>query len=125
MEYLLTALILGLVVMWFIGTKAHYWASVLAVIIFLGADLGPVFWLPYLIVNVILLSPELRKRLVSVHLINLINKYNLAPKISETEKTALRAGTIWVDGEFFQANQTFLLFLMNIIRILVLKSSLF
>lgn len=107
MEYILTVLILGLVALWFIGTKALYWASLLAVIIFLGCEPGLLFWLIYIPVNIILLVPSIRQEVISRHLVALVNKLHLMPSISQTEKTALRAGTIWVDGEFFSGKPSF------------------
>jgi len=107
MEYLLIVLSIALVGMWYLGTKAVYWAGLLAVIIFLGCSPGILFWLIYIPVNVILLTPEIRKNLISSHLVGLINKLHLMPSISQTEKTALRAGTIWVDGEFFSGKPNF------------------
>ena len=32
---------------------------------------------------------------------------NLVPRISETERAALEAGTVWVDGEFFSGRPDF------------------
>jgi acyl-CoA dehydrogenase len=37
-------------------------------------------------------------------LLNFINKNNLLPAISDTEREALEAGTVWVDGELFSGN---------------------
>lgn len=106
-EYLLGVLSIVLVSMWYLGAKASYWAGLLAVIIFLGCSPGLVFWLIYIPINIILLIPEIRTRLISRHLVGLINKLHLMPSISQTEKTALRAGTIWVDGEFFSGKPNF------------------
>ncbi|MDF1881659.1 acyl-CoA dehydrogenase [Sulfurimonas sp. MAG313] len=84
-----------------------YWTPLLAVIIFLGWSPGFLFWLIYIPINLIILIPDIRKNLISKHLVSLINKLHLMPSISETEKTALRAGTIWVDGEFFSGKPNF------------------
>ena len=107
MEYILIVLIIALLGLWFVGTKAIYWMPLLAVVIFLGCSPGVLFWLIYIPVNVILLIPEIRQKLITRHLVGLINKLNLMPRISDTEKTALRAGTIWVDGEFFSGKPNF------------------
>ncbi len=107
MEYLIIGLSIVLVGLWYIGTKAVYWAALLALIIFLGCSPGLLFWLIYIPVNIILLTPDIRKSLITRHLVGLINRLHLMPSISETEKTALRAGTIWVDGEFFSGKPDF------------------
>lgn len=107
MEYLVIALSVALVGMWYIGTKAIYWAGLLAVIIFLGYSPSLLFWLIYIPINIVFLVPNIRRKLITTHLVGLINKLHLMPSISETEKTALRAGTIWVDGEFFSGKPNF------------------
>jgi len=107
MEYLIVVLSIALIGMWYLGTKALYWAGLLAVIIFLGYSPGLLFWLIYIPINVVLLIPEIRAQLITRHLVGLVNRLHLMPKISETEKTALRAGTIWVDGEFFSGKPNF------------------
>lgn len=107
MDYVLILLSIALLGLWFIGVKAVYWAPLLAAIIYLGCEPGLLFWLIYIPINIILLVPEIREQLISRHLVGLINKLHLMPKISDTEKTALRAGTIWVDGEFFSGKPDF------------------
>ena len=107
MEYITIGLLIILITLWFLGTKAVYWASVLAAVIFFGFKPGLLFWIIYIPINVILLVPGIRKELLTRHLVGLINKLHLMPRISETEKTALRAGTIWVDGEFFSGKPDF------------------
>jgi len=107
MEYITIALLLLLVGLWYRGAKAVYWASVLAAAIFFGCEPGLLFWTVYIPVNIVLLIPSIRQELISRHLVGLINSLHLMPRISETEKTALRAGTIWVDGEFFSGKPDF------------------
>lgn len=107
MQYLLIVLSLGLLALWFIGAKALYWSALLALIIYLGAEPGLVFWLIYIPINTILLVPEIRQQLISRHLVSLVKRLHLMPRISETEKIALRAGTVWVDGEFFSGKPDF------------------
>lgn len=46
----------------------------------------------------------LRKRFITSNLMKIIELLKLLPVISETEKTALEAGSIWVDGELFKGN---------------------
>ena len=107
MEYLVVVLSIALVGMWYVGVKAVYWAGLLAVTIFVGCSPSLLFWLIYIPINIILLVPEIRRNLITRHLVGLINRLHLMPSISQTEKTALRAGTIWVDGEFFSGKPNF------------------
>jgi len=107
MEYLIYVLLAALIGAWYVGIKLVYWAIILAVTIFLAFSPGMVFWIIYIPINIILIVPDIRKNLISRHLVALINKLHLMPSISETEKVALRAGTIWVDGEFFSGKPNF------------------
>lgn len=46
--------------------------------------------------------PFVRRYLLSNPLLLIIKKLGVLPKISDTEKTAIDAGTTWVEGEFFK-----------------------
>lgn len=58
-------------------------------------------WIGSIIPFAIFLIPAIRKPLITNRLVALANALKLLPKISETEKTALDAGTTWVEGEIF------------------------
>lgn len=45
--------------------------------------------------------PPIRRRLITTPIIKLIQQRNLLPSISETERAAIDAGTVWIEGEFF------------------------
>lgn len=47
--------------------------------------------------------PFVRKFFISKPILGIIKKLNVLPKISETEQTALNAGTTWVESEFFKS----------------------
>jgi acyl-CoA dehydrogenase len=47
--------------------------------------------------------PFIRKYLISKPLLIILKKFNILPTISDTEKIALNAGTIWVEREFFKS----------------------
>jgi len=107
MEYLIYVLIIALIGAWYVGVKLIYWAALLAATIFISFSPGILFWMIYIPINAMILVPDIRKNLISRHLVSLINKLHLMPSISDTEKVALRAGTIWVDGEFFSGKPNF------------------
>jgi len=65
------------------------------------------WWIPLLVLGVLLLVKPIRIKLVTQNLFNFIEKKGLLPKISETEKTALRAGDVWVEGELFSGKPDF------------------
>ncbi|MNZ49373.1 Acyl-coenzyme A dehydrogenase [compost metagenome] len=56
-------------------------------------------WLPWLAVTVSLLAPDLRRTLVSAPLFAWFRK--VLPPMSDTEREAIEAGTVWWDGELF------------------------
>jgi acyl-CoA dehydrogenase len=80
---------------------------VILTIFFLQFNLDPLFWGTYAIIATIIAFPPVRRNVLTVHIINLIKKLGLLPKISETEKIALTSGTIWVDGELFSGRPNF------------------
>ena len=49
----------------------------------------------------------LRKRTLSRGIMNGMNALGFLPTISETEKTAIEAGSVWVDGDLFSGNPDF------------------
>lgn len=61
----------------------------------------------YFLVSFIFIIPALRRNIVTKQIISVIKKANLLPKISETEKTVLRSGNIWVDGQLFSGKPDF------------------
>lgn len=48
-----------------------------------------------------------RRTLISVPIMKLMGALNFLPTISETEQTAIDAGTVWVDGELFSGKPNF------------------
>jgi len=50
---------------------------------------------------------NIRRNLISAPIVSLVDKLHLMPKISETEKIALRAGDVWIDGDFFSGSPDF------------------
>lgn len=51
--------------------------------------------------------PPIRKLIFTKPLMMVIEKLGLAPAISETEKTAIEAGSVWVDAELFSGAPNF------------------
>ena len=108
MEYLLaTALTLMLFTLWFNGARFIVWSALLIAVIWVWFYPSTLFWSIYLPINGLLLYPPLRTALITKHIVALMQKKKLMPNISETEKTALRAGTLWIDGEFFSGKPDF------------------
>ena len=55
----------------------------------------------YISLNLIFLAPFLRRNLITRCIIFFLKKFQMLPKISKTEKIALRAGSTWIDEELF------------------------
>jgi acyl-CoA dehydrogenase len=51
--------------------------------------------------------PAIRRNLISVPIMKLMGALKFLPTISETERTAIDAGTVWVDGELFSGKPNF------------------
>ena len=78
--------------LWTLATFAGLWlggAPLLAIYIALPVAL---------VMNV----PPVRRYLVSLPIFVIVKKLGILPKISETERTALKAGNVWIESEFFK-----------------------
>ncbi len=78
------------------------WAwTVLGLVVLIVFGAAPI-WLGLFIVLALIfnLSP-LRSRLISASILKAFKAFNFIPKISATERTALDAGVVWVEGELF------------------------
>jgi acyl-CoA dehydrogenase len=58
-------------------------------------------------IALVLNLPALRQRLITAPIVKLIQQKKLLPKISETERAAIEAGNVWVEGEFFTGRPNF------------------
>ena len=90
----LVAFVLG-----FTGAPLWVWAMAGAVGL-LGADVGLAIWIPYLALVALFNIPPLR-RLLSGAVMKTMEALQFLPAISETEQTAIDAGTVWMDAELF------------------------
>ncbi len=108
MDSLISSLItIILLTTWYRGMS--FWINSLLLAALIAVVFTPIalFWIVYIPINLILLLPKLRTRFISAPLVSLIKKLHLLPSISETEKIALRAGDIWIDGDFFSGTPDF------------------
>ncbi|MDR9365076.1 MAG: acyl-CoA dehydrogenase [Balneolaceae bacterium] len=84
----------------FTGTPLWLWAIAgLAALTGLGAPT----WLlaVYLVLALVFNIKPIRRSILSGPLMTLLEKLKILPVISETEQTAIDAGTVWVEGELF------------------------
>ncbi|MHC5064923.1 MAG: acyl-CoA dehydrogenase [Planctomycetota bacterium] len=77
--------------LWVLGTASAMWL------------LGAPFWLWFIFVPLAAVGtlPVLRRRLLSDRILAFMKAAKLLPVISETERVAIDAGDVWVDGELF------------------------
>ncbi|WP_421658278.1 acyl-CoA dehydrogenase [Leptothermofonsia sp. ETS-13] len=99
-------LILFLVALGYIGVPLWAWSLYFALI--LGVFQAPLWsWILFGAIAVVLNLPILRRTLLTAPVMKGITALNLLPAISETEKAAIEAGTVWIDGEFFSGVPNF------------------
>lgn len=95
-----------LLLLGYIGVPLWCWSLYFAAVLLVGNV--PVWvWVLFSVVTVVLNVPTLRRTLVTSAMIRGIKALNLLPKISDTEREAIEAGTVWVDGEFFSGKPNF------------------
>lgn len=90
----------------YIGVPLWLWSLYAAVI--LGLFSAPLWlWIAFGVVALVFNIPQLRQRLVTTYIVRAIAALKLLPKISDTEREAIEAGNVWVDGEFFSGKPNF------------------
>ena len=89
----------------FTGAPLWLWAVAGAAGLY-GAGAPLWVWIPYGALVVLFNLPPLR-RLVSAGVMNLMEALQFLPQISETEQTAIDAGTVWMDAELFSGKPDF------------------
>ena len=105
MAFLISVIIIALALAYF---SAPLWAWFTALAVFLlGCDASILWWIPAIALAVVFLIKEIRVKLITQPLFALLKSKGLLPKISDTEKTALRAGDVWVEGELFSGKPDF------------------
>lgn len=82
------------------------WTALIATL-FVGLNAPLVaFWI-FIAVALVFNIPFLRTMLVSSGILKLFKALELVPKISETERTALEAGVVWIESELFSGKPNF------------------
>jgi len=102
-------LVVGVLLVTFVlgYTGAPLWTWAIAGAVGLYGGGAPLWvWIPYgVLVAVFNIGPI--RRLVSASLMKLMEALQFLPTISETEQTAIDAGSVWMDGELFSGNPDF------------------
>ncbi len=90
----------------FFAVPLWAWFVALGVLLF-STGASALWWVISLILAVLFIHKPTRVKLITNNLFKFIEKKGLLPKISDTEKTALRAGDVWVEGELFSGKPDF------------------
>ncbi len=98
-----TGIVLIFLILGFKGAPLWIWA--VAGLIAL-AGLGAPVWLitTFLVLAVIFNVKAIRRVLLSGPIMKVLEALKILPAISETEQTAIDAGTVWVEGELFSGS---------------------
>ena len=97
----LVAVLLG-----YFGAPILLWSIYLGVLL-VGLDAPTWLLAVALVVAVVSNIPLLRRYVFSQWILKLMNAMQLVPKISDTERTALEAGVVWVDADLFSGSPSF------------------
>lgn len=96
----------GLLAMGFVGAPFIVWTLALPTLMFLFGFSS--FWIWFVFIPMAVLNlPFVRRSLISKNVMKILQAMKILPVISETEKIALEAGSIWLDGELFSGNPNF------------------
>ncbi len=101
---LLILILIAALAIGFFGLPLAAWAGFAAIAALL-------VWWPLLFIVVpvfaVFLIKDIRRKYITSNLFNFIKKKGLVPKVSETEETALRAGTNWIETDLFSGKPDF------------------
>jgi acyl-CoA dehydrogenase len=90
----------------YIGVPLGVWTLYMAAL--LGVCHAPLWgWMVLGVLGLVLNLPPLRQRLITAYLVKAIAALKLLPQISDTEREAIEAGNVWVEGEFFAGKPNF------------------
>ena len=98
--------IIGFLALGFFGAKLIFWIAFLFTF-FLFWGVPTALLLLLLAIFLIFGVPLVRQRLITLPLMRLIKHIQLFPTISNTEREALNAGSVWFEGELFSGNPDF------------------
>ncbi len=90
----------------YIGVPLWAWSLYFtALLVYVHAPIW--IWVIFSAIALILNITILRQNILTSPLIKAIKAFNVLPKISDTERAAIEAGNVWVDGEFFSGKPNF------------------
>ena len=89
-------------------TGASLWTwIVIGALLFAGFGVPTWGWIVLGVIALLFGVKPIRRMLLTAPLVKMLAAMKFLPVISETERTAIEAGTIWVDGELFSGKPDF------------------
>jgi acyl-CoA dehydrogenase len=96
----------ALILLGYLGAPLWLWSIFVAGL--LAVLQAPVWlWVGFGLVAIVLNLPPLRQWVLTKPILDLMQRMKVLPEISETERAAIEAGTVWVEGEFFSGRPNF------------------
>lgn len=105
--YTFAASILIVLILGFTGAPLFLWTIFAAALAYGSGVTALAFWVPFAVLAVIFNIKPIRAMLVSSGVMAVFKAMKLMPAISDTERTALEAGTVWVEKELFSGKPDF------------------
>jgi acyl-CoA dehydrogenase len=99
-------ILLLIFVMGYFGASFWLWMLAAAVVLY-GAGAPLWLWIVLAAFTVLFGIIPIRRATVSAAIFKFLRSAGFMPRISDTERTAIDAGTVWVDGELFSGRPDF------------------
>ncbi len=100
------AALVACLVLGFLGAPLWAWSLLLASLLWALAPATAV-WAGFILLAVVFNVRPLRRALVSRATMAAMRRFGFLPRISDTERTAIEAGTVWIDRELFSGGPDF------------------
>ncbi len=100
------SVVLVLLVLGYTGAPLFLW-TIAGYAVLIGLAAPEWLFIVFTVVAVIFNVKPIRRTLISAPVMKLLDVLNFLPTISETEQTAIEAGTVWVEGELFSGKPDF------------------
>lgn len=104
-QILVGAIVIGSI-LGFTGAPFFLWTLLIAGVLFFAGATIP-FWIAFGVLAVVFNIKPIRALLISSFVMKLFKALEFVPSISETERTAIEAGSVWVETELFSGKPDF------------------
>lgn len=90
----------------YVGAPLWLWTAGVAALLY-AFQVPTGVWIGFGVVAALLNLPFIRRYVLSLPVMQALKSFGLIPRISETERTALDAGVVWVEKELFSGKLNF------------------